>query len=173
MPRTQPSFLHVIANQSADWCGNPYPYLRGNSPSGNPFPLRTGQFYRSAQKYASFRMRISGLALSICAARCLRKRKRLPNRCGRWAPPLAALPCGPRRFAPRNDSAGRNPVIKIRVLTKTDRQNINFSLAFSSSATSRGSGKQIAAPVRAPARQGQTLGHPFCHSSEWPFSQTS
>ena len=31
--------------------------------------------------------------------------------------------CGlPRRFDPRNDSAGRNPVIKIRVLTKTDRQ---------------------------------------------------
>ena len=27
----------VIASQSADWYGNPYPYLRGNSPSGNPF----------------------------------------------------------------------------------------------------------------------------------------
>ena len=39
LPRTQPSSLHVIANQSADWCGNPYPYLRGNSPSGNPFLL--------------------------------------------------------------------------------------------------------------------------------------
>ena len=27
---------HVIASQSADWRGNPYPSLRGNSPSGNP-----------------------------------------------------------------------------------------------------------------------------------------
>ena len=30
----------------------------------------------------------------------------------------------PRRFAPRNDSAGRNPVIKMRVLTKTDSHKI-------------------------------------------------
>ena len=29
----------------------------------------------------------------------------------------------PRRFAPRNDSAGRHPVIKIRMLTKTDSHN--------------------------------------------------
>ena len=33
---------------------------------------------------------------------------------------------GVRRFAPRNDSAGRNPVIKIRVLTKTDSHNPNL-----------------------------------------------
>ena len=32
--RPQPP--HVIASQSADWRGNPYPSLRGNSPSGNP-----------------------------------------------------------------------------------------------------------------------------------------
>ena len=37
----------------------------------------------------------SGLTLSICAARCLRKRKCLPSRFGRLPPPLAALPCGP------------------------------------------------------------------------------
>ena len=33
----------------------------------------------------------------------------------------------PRRFAPRNDSIGLNPVIKIRVLTKTDRHNSIYS----------------------------------------------
>ena len=38
----------------------------------------------------------SGLTLSICAARCLRKRKCLPSRFGRLPPPLAALPCGPQ-----------------------------------------------------------------------------
>ena len=37
----------------------------------------------------------SGLTLSICAARCLRKRKCLPSRFGRLPPPLAARPCGP------------------------------------------------------------------------------
>ena len=76
----------------------------------------------------------SGLPLRFCAARCLRKTKWLPNFFAPLPPPLAAvarrplaaLPCGPRRFAPRNDSAGRNPVIKIRVLTKTDRQNLFF-----------------------------------------------
>ena len=83
----------------------------------------TDRFYGSTQKLTAFGIRISGLALSICAARCLRKRKRLPNRCGRLTPPQAALPCGPRRFAPRNDSIGWNLVIKIRVLTKTDRHN--------------------------------------------------
>ena len=89
----------------------------------------TDRFYGSTQKLTAFGIRISGLALSICAARCLRKRKRLPNRCGRLTPPQAALPCGPRRFAPRNNSIGWNPVIKIRVLTKTDRHNRNL-LAF-------------------------------------------
>ena len=39
------------------------------------------------------------------------------------------LGCGlPRRFAPRNDSAGRNPVIKIHMLIKTDNHNWNLSL---------------------------------------------
>ena len=38
------------------------------------------------------------------------------------------LGCGLlRRFAPRNDSAGRNPVIKIHMLIKTDNHNINSS----------------------------------------------
>ena len=43
----------------------------------------------------SLRRISSGLTLSICAARCLRKRKCLPSRFGRLPPPLAALPCGP------------------------------------------------------------------------------
>ena len=92
-------------------------------------PLRTGRFHRNAQKIATFGIRISGLALSICAARCLHKRKRLPSRCGRLTPPQAALPCGPRRFAPRNDSAGRNPIIKMSVLTKTDSHNFSYYTA--------------------------------------------
>ena len=32
----------------------------------------------------------------------------------------------PRRFAPRNDSAGQNPVIKMFMLTKTDSHNPNY-----------------------------------------------
>ena len=39
--------------------------------------------------------RRSGLALSICAARCLRKRKCLPSFFGRLTPPPAALPRSP------------------------------------------------------------------------------
>ena len=35
----------------------------------------------------------------------------------------------PRRFAPRNDSIGWNPVIKIRVLTKTDRHSWYLSVS--------------------------------------------
>ena len=83
------------------------------------FPLHSLVF-RDTQSFETFEMRISGLSLSICAARCLRKRKRLPSRCGRLTPPQAALPCGPCRFAPRNDSAGRNAVIKMCLLTKTE-----------------------------------------------------
>ena len=161
MPRTQPSSLHVIANQSADWCGNPYPYLRGNSPSGNPFLLhrpilrkysetcslwdtdfrvvakhlrRTlfAQTQAPAQPLRS--LGSSGLPLRFCAARCLRKTKWLPNFFAPLPPPLAAvarrplaaLPCGPRRFAPHNDSAGQIPVTEICVLTKTDRHNPNL-----------------------------------------------
>ena len=55
----------------------------------------------SAQKYPSLRgptsFAWSRLALSICAARCLRKHKRLPNHFGRLTPPQAALPHGPNR----------------------------------------------------------------------------
>ena len=35
---------------------------------------------------------------------------------------------GVRRFAPRNDSIGWNPVIKIRVLTQTDSHNKHLQL---------------------------------------------
>ena len=163
MPRTQPSSLHVIANQSADWCGNPYPYLRGNSPSGNPFLLhrpilrkysktcslwdtdfRVGAKHLRCTLFAQTQapaqplrsLGSAGLPLRFCAARCLRKTKWLPNFFAPLPPPLAAvarrplaaLPCGPRRFAPRNDSAGRNPVIKIRVLTQTDSHNKHLQL---------------------------------------------
>ena len=57
----------------------------------------------------------SGLPLRFCAALCLRKTKWLPTFFAPLPPPLAAvarrpqaaLPCAPRRFAPRNDRLGR------------------------------------------------------------------
>ena len=49
----------------------------------------------------------SGLALSICAARCLRKRKRLPNHFGRLTPPQAALPHGPKEVGKKTTHRGR------------------------------------------------------------------
>ena len=69
----------VIASQSADWRGNPFP---------------------SAQTdFTEILRNLQPLGYGL-----------------------------PRRFAPRNDRAGRNPVIKIRMLTKTDSQNHNFDV---------------------------------------------
>ena len=78
----------------------------------------------------------SGLPLRLCAARCLRKTKWLPNFFAPLPPPLAAvarrplaaLPCGPRRFAPRNDSVGQIPVTEICLLPKTDRHNWDLTV---------------------------------------------
>ena len=67
----------VIASQSADWRGNPFPFMQS------------------------------------IFSEILGKLRRFGNGL-------------PRRFAPRNDSAGRNPVIKIRMLTKTDSHNFDF-----------------------------------------------
>ena len=78
LPRTQLPFSYVIANQSADWCGNPSPLTQSVF----------SEILRNLQRF----------------------------RCGL-----------PRRFAPRNDSAGQNPVIKMFMLTKTDRHNVLFS----------------------------------------------
>ena len=47
----------------------------------------------------------SGLELSICAARCLRKRKFLPSHFGRLTPPPAALPHGPLAAVARSPRA--------------------------------------------------------------------
>ena len=91
LPRTQLPFSYVIANQSADWCGNPYASLWGNSPSGNPVPF-----------------------IQADPTETLKKSQRLGYGL-------------PRRFAPRNDSAGQNPVIKMFVLTKTDSHNWNYN----------------------------------------------
>ena len=69
----------VIASQSADWRGNPFPFMQS------------------------------------IFSEILGKLRRFGNGL-------------PRRFAPRNDSAGRNPVIKTRMLTKTDSHNSNFKM---------------------------------------------
>ena len=65
----------------------------------------------SVQKYPSLRgptsFAWSRLALSICAARCLRKRKRLPNHFGRLTPPQAALPHGPKEVGKKTTHRGR------------------------------------------------------------------
>ena len=69
----------VIASQSADWRGNPFP---------------------SAQTdFTEILRNLQPLGYGL-----------------------------PRRFAPRNDSAGQIPVTEICVLTKTDSQNHNFDV---------------------------------------------
>ena len=70
--------------------------------------------------------RISGLALSLCPALRLCKGKCLPSRCGRLTPPQAALPCGPRRFAPRNDTVGGRIAASHGLLAMTDGGDSRF-----------------------------------------------
>ena len=71
------------------------------------------------------------------------------------------LGCGlPRRFAPRNDSAGRNPLIKIHMLIKTDNHNWDLSSSF-------GLQKAKAFPLRGRPRAA-SLAPSGQFTSRWP-----
>ena len=140
----------VIASQCAHWRGNPSPlyrsivrkYLETCSVWDADFRIVAKQLRRTlfAQTQAPAQplrsLDSSGLPLRFCATLCLCKTKWLPTFFAPLPPPLAAvarrpraaLPCAPRRFAPHNDSAGRNPVIKIHMLIKTDNHNWDLSV---------------------------------------------
>ena len=106
----------VIANQSADWRTPGWPLLPRTQPSslhvianqsadwcGNPYPCLRG----NSPSGNPFPLMQSIFSVILGKVR-------------RFGYGL------PRRFAPRNDSAGRNSVIKIRMLTKTDSHNFDF-----------------------------------------------